>query len=167
MPSIREGAAELQFSTVISPKDHMWNTGSQWYYDVGKSALDCIRSALATARIKPASILDLPSGHGRVCRMLRAAFPEAHLTVCDLDHDAVDFCAAQFNAVPVYSHEDIRRVRLDQSFDLIWCGSLLTHLDRQQWPDFLGFFSDHLSPDGLLVHHPRTAAHSVDARGFF
>jgi len=36
MPSIREGAAELQFSTVISPKDHMWNAGSQWYYDVSK-----------------------------------------------------------------------------------------------------------------------------------
>ena len=59
---------ELQYSTVISPNDHMWNTGSQWYYDVGKSALDCVRSALATAHIEPKSILDLPSGHGRVCR---------------------------------------------------------------------------------------------------
>ena len=142
---------ELQYSTVISPNDHMWNTGSQWYYDVGKSALNCVRSSLATAHVEPASILDLPSGHGRVCRMLRAAFPDAHLTVCDLDRDAVDFCAAEFNATPVYSQEDISSVSLDQSFDLIWCGSLFTHLGREQWQAFLGFFADHLSPDGVLV----------------
>ena len=142
---------ELQYSTVISPNDHMWNTGSQWYYDVGKSALDCVKSALATAHVEPASILDLPSGHGRVCRMLRAAFPDALLTVCDLDRDAVDFCAAEFDATPVYSQEDIRRVSLDQLFDLIWCGSLFTHLDREGWSAFLDFFADHLSPDGVLV----------------
>jgi 2-polyprenyl-3-methyl-5-hydroxy-6-metoxy-1,4-benzoquinol methylase len=83
--------------------------------------------------------------------MLRAFFPDAHLTACDLDRDAVDFCAAEFNARPVYSHEDIRCVSLDQCFDVIWCGSLFTHLDSQQWPDFLGFFAEHLSPDGVLV----------------
>jgi cyclopropane fatty-acyl-phospholipid synthase-like methyltransferase len=82
---------------------------------------------------------------------LRAAFPDAHLTVCDLDRDAVDFCAAEFNATPVYSQEDISSVSLDQSFDLIWCGSLFTHLGREQWPAFLDFFADHLSPDGVLV----------------
>jgi len=149
---------ELQYSTVISTNDHMWNTGSQWYYDVGKSALNCVRSALATARgepasfpdipsavrsslatahVEPTSILDLPSGHGRVCRMLRAAFPDAHLTVCDLDRDAVDFCAAEFNATPVYSQEDISSVSLDQSFDLIWCGSLFRIASNGQ--PFLGF----------------------------
>jgi len=142
---------ELEYSTVISPNDHMWITGQQWYFDVGRSALDCIKSALTTAHIAPTSILDLPCGHGRVCRMLRAFFPDAHLTVTDLDHDGVDFCAAQFNATPVYSHEDIWRVSLDQCFDLIWCGSLFTHLDAPQLPDFLGFFAEHLSPDGVLV----------------
>jgi SAM-dependent methyltransferase len=118
---------ELRYSTVISPNDHAWITGEQWYFDVGRSALDCIKSALTTAHIAPTSILDLPCGHGRICRMLRALFPDAHLAACDLDRDAVDFCAAQFNATPVYSHEDIRRVSLDQCFDLIWCGSLFTH----------------------------------------
>ena len=63
----------------------------------------------------------------------------------------MDFCTAEFNATPVYSQEDIRRVSLDQFFDLIWCGSLFTHLDRDRWPAFLGFFADHLSPGGVLV----------------
>jgi len=142
---------ELRYSTVISHNDHEWITGEQWYFNVGRSALACIKSALTTAHIAPTSILDLPCGHGRVCRMLRARFPHAHLTACDLDRDAVDFYAARFNTTPVYSQEDIRRVSLDQCFDLIWCGSLFTHLDAPQWPDFLGFFAEHLAPDGVFV----------------
>jgi SAM-dependent methyltransferase len=135
---------------------------------VGLSALDCIRRGLGTADITPKHILDMPCGHGRVARMLRAAFPEAGLTVCDIDRDGVDFCAAQFDAEPVYSHEDIRRVIMMRSFDLIWCGSLFTHLDRDRWLPFLEFFSDHLNPDGVLVFttHGRQPIHwMVD--GFF
>ena len=139
------------YSTVISPNDHMWKTGQPSYFEVGLSALECIKRALATADITPASILDLPCGHGRVCRMLRMGFPDAHLTVSDLDPDGVDFCAAQFRAEPLYSREDIREVTTSRSFDLIWCGSLFTHLDRDRWAPFLDFFADHLSPGGVLV----------------
>jgi cyclopropane fatty-acyl-phospholipid synthase-like methyltransferase len=129
----------------------MWITGPQWYFDVGTSAVDCIKSALATAHTTPTSILDFPCGHGRVCRMLRALFPDAYLMACDLDRDGTDFCAAHFSATPFYSREDIREVNLGRCFGLIWCGSLFTHLDVQQWPDFLGFFAQHLEPDGILV----------------
>ena len=144
-------AVTAPYSTVISPNDHMWKSGRPWYFDVGLSALDCIRRALATVEVTPASILDLPCGHGRVCRMLRMAFPSAHLTVSDLDHDGVDFCAEQFAAEALYSQHDIGKVTTARAFDLIWCGSLFTHLERSRWADFLGFFSDHLSTDGVLV----------------
>jgi SAM-dependent methyltransferase len=139
------------YSTVISPNDHMWKTGQPWYFEVGLSALECIKRALATANITPVSILDLPCGHGRVCRMLRMAFPDAHLSVSDLDTDGVGFCAEQFRAEPLYSREDIREVTTSRSFDLIWCGSLFTHLDRDRWAPFLGFFAAHLRPGGVLV----------------
>jgi SAM-dependent methyltransferase len=129
----------------------MWITSPQWYFEVGISALECIRRTLKAANTVPASILDFPSGHGRVCRMLRAEFPAAHLAACDLDRDGVDFCAAQFGAEPFYSCEDIRDVKLPRSFDLIWCGSLFTHLDRPSWPRFIEFFIDHLAPDGVLI----------------
>ena len=42
-------------------------------------------------------------------------------------------------------------MKLERVFDLIWCRSLFTHLDRDRWPAFLEFFSEHLAPDGLLV----------------
>jgi hypothetical protein len=83
--------------------------------------------------------------------MLRAAYPSAHLTVSDLDRDGVDFCASEFNAEPLYSADDLRTIAVDRRFDLIWCGSLFTHLDRNRWPEFLGFFSNLLSADGVLV----------------
>jgi SAM-dependent methyltransferase len=143
--------ATIPYSTVISPNDHMWATGQSWYFEVGLSALECVNRALTDAGVTPRAILDMPCGHGRVCRMLRAAFPSAHITVCDLDPDGVDFCAHEFHAEPLYSHEDVRAVKLDRVFDLIWCGSLFTHLDRDRWPPFLEFFADHLAPDGVLV----------------
>jgi SAM-dependent methyltransferase len=83
--------------------------------------------------------------------MLRMAFPDAHLTVSDLDRDGVDFCAQEFQAEPLYSREDIREVKTSRSFDLIWCGSLFTHLDNGRWASFLEFFAEHLSPGGVLV----------------
>ena len=143
--------SELVYSTVVSPRDHMWLTGSQWYFEVGTSALQCVQRALAVTGAQPGSILDMPCGHGRVCRMLRAAFPAAQMTVCDLDPDGVDFCAAEFGAEPVYSDVEVQRVQIDRRFDLIWCGSLFTHLEWARWPGFIDFFSDHLAPDGMLV----------------
>jgi SAM-dependent methyltransferase len=129
----------------------MWESGQQWYFEIGMSALVCIRRALAIAGVTPASILDMPSGHGRVCRMLKAAWPQARLTACDLDADGVDFCVATLGTEGAYSREDIGDFELPGTFDLVWCGSLFTHLEAENWSAFLDFFSRHLTPDGVLV----------------
>jgi SAM-dependent methyltransferase len=142
---------QLSYDTSIAPGDHMWATGAECYFDVGLSALQCVKRSAAMMDMVPTSILDMPCGHGRVCRMLRAEYPNAHITVCDLDSSGVDFCAKQFAAEAVYSNEDIRKLTLERSFQLIWCGSLFTHLDEHRWRDFLLFFTDHLLPDGVLV----------------
>src|SRR5262249_31136055 len=61
------------------------------------------------------------------------------------------FCASQFAAEPLYSRDDLGTLAAERRFDLIWCGSLFTHLDRDRWPELLGFFADHLSEHGVLV----------------
>lgn len=141
-------------SRVIAPEDEMHGGNAEHYFDVGASALHCIESALFTARRDPAtiaSILDLPCGHGRVLRFLRKAFPAARLTACDLNAAGVDFCARTFGAEPVLSDTAADAIPLRGDFDLIWCGSLLTHLPADKWTAFLRLFARVLRPGGLLV----------------
>jgi SAM-dependent methyltransferase len=42
-------------------------------------------------------------------------------------------------------------VELDGHFDLIWVGSLFTHLPGTKWDTFLRFLTERLAPNGLLV----------------
>ncbi len=85
-------------------------------------------------------------------RYLRTEFPHAEITACDLLTDGVDFCSSQFGAIPVYSDPDPSRIPLARdTFDLVWVGSLMTHLDARGWSLFLAFFRDLLKRDGLLV----------------
>lgn len=138
----------------ISPQDEMFTGNEAHYFDVGASALQCIEAALLTSRRPRCTIkriLDLPCGHGRVLRYLRLAFPAADLVACDLNRDGVDFCARTFRATPEYSHPEVDLIPHEGEVDLIWCGSLLTHLPEQKCRDFLRFFHRILGHRGILV----------------
>lgn len=122
------------------------------YYEWGAAALACIQLAIGIAgKARPESILDLPSGYGRVLRFLKAAFPTAALTACDLDEDAVRFCEAVFGAKPVVSAQDPVAIEFADKFDLIWCGSLFTHLPAERWHQFLNVFVRALSKESVVV----------------
>lgn len=150
MPDLQ--LANLDFIRDIAPDDRMCMTTPENYFRVGLAALQLLEFGLeAVGKTEPQTILDMPSGHGRVIRMLKAAFPQGRLTACDIDRDAVDYCARIFGAVPAYSTEDPVDIDLDAAFDLIWCGSLLTHLDADRWAGFLSMFERHLLPGGVLV----------------
>ncbi len=148
-------SAELQVDPRISPSDGMFEGNERHYFSVGRSALLNIKRALDAAGDdppQPARILDFPCGHGRVLRYLRAAFPQAEITACDLSRDGVDFCASIFGAIPVYSDVDPARIKLPRNaFDLIWVGSLFTHFDASEWKSFLGLFRDLLNSNGVVV----------------
>lgn len=147
----------------VSPRDHMFRV-RQRYLRSGQKALDCIRlGMLAAGRTTVASALDLPSGHGRVLRWIKAEFPDARLGAGDIDHDGVEFCAATFGATPVYGREDPADVEIDAPYELIWCGSLFTHLPPERWEGFLALFERALVPGGLLVFttHGRRIAERI------
>jgi SAM-dependent methyltransferase len=137
----------------ISPKDTMYAPGHvDHYFSTAQSAIDAIQSGLLAAGVpSPQNILDLPCGYGRVQRMLKAYFPAAEITACDLDREAVDFCADQFGARKFYSTEDFSQLELPGKFDLIWVGSLLTHVDLPAWRAFFEFCISHLHDNGVLI----------------
>jgi SAM-dependent methyltransferase len=119
----------------IAPRDGMVSAERpEQYFELGRRALELIRlSAELCDKPHYPEILDLPCGHGRVLRWLRAHYAYARITACDLDRDGVDFCAQQFGARPVYSAPDLRQVSFPGQFDLIWVGSLVTHLSQDRW----------------------------------
>ena len=136
----------------ISPRDGMYKGDGNHYFRVGLSAIDCINAAIAAAgNDDPEKILDLPCGHGRVLRFLVRRFPDAVLMACDLDTDGVDFCADVFGVRGAYSNPDLSALALPTQFDLIWCGSLITHLDKPRIVALLKFMARHLGPAGLMV----------------
>jgi SAM-dependent methyltransferase len=124
------------------------------YLSSGLSAIQCIERTLNQSNIPEKairSVLDLPCGYGRVLRFLKARFPDAELTVSDIDTAALDFCTRVFSVRGVESSVNFGKLALYRKFDLIWCGSLITHLDEVATTELLRFFAAHLSPSGLCV----------------
>jgi SAM-dependent methyltransferase len=151
---------EAEFSNIRFPKlelevdrrDEMYmHDHPEHYFYVAYSALACIQGLRTNQSGETfTSILDLPCGHGRVLRALKAAFPKANFTACDLDEHGVDFCVRKFGATGAYSDVDPRKIRIQAKFDLIWVGSLFTHLNGDRWSSFLNLFSSILAKDGIL-----------------
>lgn len=136
--------------TAVADDDAMFDGRSDHYLSVGLSALHAINGVVAELG-EPERILDLPCGHGRVTRVLRARFPEAALTACDIDRSGVDFSAAHFGARGVMSVQDFRQLDLGGRYDLIWVGSLLTHLSELQTRRFLDCAARHMAAGAILV----------------
>jgi SAM-dependent methyltransferase len=155
----RYHGAMREHDQAISSADEMWNgLGKDMpeyarlhYMYGGRSALKCMVDALIAADVPlPQAIFDFPSAHGRVTRFLKVAFPESEVWAGDLNHAGVDFCAERFGARPFYSEPDLATVMLPRQFDLIWCGSLATHLPEQQCKTLFALLLGALQPDGIL-----------------
>jgi len=149
----------------IHPNDTMLSHGEGHYFATGLSAIRATDACVRAAGINPSSILDMPSGYGRVLRFLKAKYPNAELTACDLEREGVDFCASYLGARAEYSDFDLRKVKLSRRFDLIWVGSLLTHFDERRIDDALRLYREHLEPAGLLVFstHGAGAVERIEA----
>jgi SAM-dependent methyltransferase len=138
----------------IAPDDQMFEGYLRQYFRIGRSALDCISAAMVSAGMASGSvrrILDFPSGHGRALRYLKAEFPQAELTACDVDPSAVAFCERTFGALGVESSPKVSEIALDGDYDLIWSGSLLTHLRAGSCVEFIRLFTSLAAPGGLII----------------
>jgi len=136
--------------TEIAAGDTMFQGSMEGYVSVGMSALGAIEAALE-GRPTPGRILDFPCGYGRITRILRARFPNAAITVSDVDQDAVAFTSSRFRARGVLSSGDFRSLDLGGPFDLIWVGSLMTHLPEQMTRELLDCLLRHMVPDTTLI----------------
>lgn len=149
-------------NTEISSNDDMLDSSTEYYVSVGLSALRVIEAALR-GRATPHCILDLPCGHGRITRLLRSRFPDAEITVSDIDPDGVAFTADRFRARGILSSSDLRNLKLGGPFDLIWVGSLITHLSEKMSRRLLDCLIRHMDLNATLIitSHGHRAAESM------
>lgn len=152
----------LNFDRTISPNETMRAATEEAYFRISLSGYEAAQRAVFSAGKAPGSvkeILDFGCGHGRVLRALQAGFPSATVTACDLMEDGVEFCATTFGARRLKGFEDLTKIEPPVRFDLIWVGSVFTHLPSERWREFLTFFASILAIDGILVLtvHGRTS----------
>lgn len=151
-----------EINMTMSPRAHVPNGNLEAYKRTSRSGWRAIFNALLTVN-KPLEkcqhVLDFGCGYGRVLRAIAAALPDAGITACDLNEDAIAFCAETFGATAVQGHADLAAIELPHEYDVIWVGSVFTHLPAEHWGPLITFLSDNLAEGGVLVFsiHGRTA----------
>jgi len=137
----------------ISHNDDMFDDISH-YMSVGNSAMENIEAALKASNksfVSLNSVLDLPSGHGRVLRLLATKVSPENITACDIDADGIEFCKKEFHCKKILSNKDISKIHFPEDYSLIWVGSLFTHLDKEAFSGLLKLLFNSLEPGGILM----------------
>ena len=110
------------------------------YATPARSAVDIIGRHISS---KDKKILDYGCGHGRVTRFLPVCFPNKNTFVYDPAPTCEEFCCEQFGAQRF--NKDIK------DLDLVWSGSVLTHLDKHHWEKYFQVIYDSLRIGGKLI----------------
>jgi SAM-dependent methyltransferase len=155
------------------PDDHMmahhardFGSGVEPYLRVGESGARVVFSALANAKTeKVGRVLDFGCGHGRVARHLRAMFPDAELNFADVDPTCVEFCSGQFNGRGVVTGPDFGLLELPRGMDVIFVGSVFTHIDHERMKVLFDRLFESLASGGALIATFRGPRAAVVTKG--
>lgn len=140
----------------LDPNDSENNFDAHWklthYMETGADALRlCVGALITNMRPVPKVVVDLPSGSGRVTRHFKAFFPDARIIASDLYSDRWNFCVNAFGVEGLQSTENFDDLTCDEPIDLLFAGSLLTHLPEPIFRSFFRFLSRNLSETGVAV----------------
>jgi SAM-dependent methyltransferase len=124
------------------------------YGSVGRDAVRNVEESLVSVGRDFGDVercLEFPSGYGRVTRHLARLVDASKITVGDVNSHAVAFCVRQFRVRGILSSEDLSRLALPGAYDLMFVGSLFTHLPPAGCRALLGVLEAALCPGGVLV----------------
>lgn len=97
------------------------------------------------------SFLEFACGYGRFTRHLVMKYPVACITVSDIYREAVDWQHRQFGVCGVYSTPSPNEFPLVTSFDMIFVGSLFSHLPETLFEQWLNRLFNMLNPGGVII----------------
>jgi SAM-dependent methyltransferase len=145
--------AETPACTIISVNDDMFHGDPDSYFRVGLEAAILVSQLVSSPRMEStdASILVFPCGHGRETRFLKALYPRARIFAGDLDEDGINFCSTVLGCLPIQSNEDFSLVELPMNCDVIWVGSLVTHLSEGRTKELIELLLKSLAKGASLI----------------
>jgi SAM-dependent methyltransferase len=116
--------------------------------DLCLDGLNLVNRSVGSVR----SILDFGCGYGRVTRALVQRFPPGIIDVFDVDAQAPIFCAHEFGVRPLVFNKDWDWNSVNfRRYDLIWVGSVFTHLSELFARETFSVLYRILIKDGILV----------------
>ena len=141
----------------VHPNDSLMFTrtaaGRRAYADAGLSAVRGIEAGLTAAGRSwstVGSMLDFGCGYGRVGRWLSLYLPPQRVTVTDVDDAAVAFCRREFGFAGFTVSTELAGSTLGR-YDLVWAGSVFTHLPHEQGSELAAHLVAAIEPGGVLV----------------
>src|ERR1700712_3297373 len=136
-------------SLEISPVDHMYEPDKEGaelhYFKIGVEAISIIEKTLNSCKNEPTSILDFGCGYGRVLRFLVNQFPKAEIVACELENKYINYCGETFDVKTFQSSPDIGTLPTNRQYDLIWAGSVFTHLSKNNFGELFEYFKNNLN----------------------
>lgn len=144
--------AEMKLDKTISRHDSMYNAvpNPESYFNAGESVAKAIKASLLLSGKTPTSLLDYGCGHGRITRWLKFYWPMADLSVADIREGQIQFCSEQFGAKPFLIDQPTSKIKLPGNYDIIWLGSIFTHLAKDDWTSLMHSLKRSLNEGGML-----------------
>jgi SAM-dependent methyltransferase len=125
------------------------------YIQVGKTCAQNIKDLLSLIGRDLASfnnILDFGCGSGRVIRFLYNENDSYHLYGTDIDKEAISWCKKHLTFADWDTNDPLPPTRYaNDTFDLIYGISVLTHLDEKMQFIWLNEMKRILKPNGVLI----------------
>ena len=147
-PELVAPPADLRYN-VVGPCTipEFFAGGAQAVQDIER-ALESIGRSLGTVK----AFLDFGCGCGRVLLALERRAAACALTGCDVDAGSVEWCQQHLLRSRCLVTDGLPPLPFESgSFDLIWCGSVFTHLDEDRQDRWLKELHRLLTPDGILL----------------
>ena len=151
------------FVDIVSPNDEMFlvllprvteQESLSCYIRTGIMCLESIEKILVASGKAFSSVnsfLDFGCGYGRVTRFLIQEMDADKIWVGDIYKEAVDFQRKYFNVNGFYSHTEPSKVEFPGRFEVIYVGSLFTHLPQDRFEEWLVVLYSVLEEDGVLI----------------
>lgn len=128
-----------------------WEEALDEYFTTGHEMAQALATKANEHSQDIQSVLDFGSGYGRVSRFFPSVFTQAKVWVSEVKQQSLDFQREQFSFNTIDHTEDPSSFNNSKKFDLIFAGSVFTHLPENRFIEWLKILISGLSDNGILI----------------